>query len=631
MNVRRWTGPVRARAVACSAAALVAAACGADRSPVVVLVTLDTTRADALGVYGHPGARTPTLDAWARSGALVRWAVADVPLTLPSHATLMTAVPAAGHGVRTNVAFRLGDGAYTLAERFSDAGFRTEAVVSTLVLREETGIAQGFAVYDDDVGTPSVPVDPARYPPLDPGPPTARRAEEAVDHALALLRDAGGPTFLWLHLFDAHAVYDPPRPWEQVAPDLYHAEIAAMDAELRRLARRLDGGDLRDRVVLAVTADHGEGLEDHREEEHGLFVYDEAVLVPLLVSGPGVPRVLLDDQARTIDVAPTLLELAGLDGALGLGGSLLPALAGRGPVPDPVAYCESMRPRLSHGASALKGWRTRDAKFIWAPEPERYDLAADPGELRNVATAAGVPRDRDRLSDLMESVRDATEPCALPAGELDRETGERLASLGYVGGEPDVPGRLPLAAELSVAGYDPKWIVDVAMAGRDLEVGLRDAARRKLQRFLVTVPDAVARPELRPLWATAHQNLALVALGSGDAEDAAEEYAHALELDPGNAAAREGRVHALLEDGRFEQALGEAEAMLAGRGDDTRLRVYRALGLALTGRLARARSELESLRGAGNPPDVRQTATQCLARLDSGGRPHSLRALLAVR
>jgi arylsulfatase A-like enzyme len=630
LNVRRRTGPVRARAVACSAAALVAAACGADRSPVVVLVTLDTTRADALGVYGHPEARTPTLDAWARSGALVRWAVADVPLTLPSHATLMTAVPAAGHGVRTNVAFRLGDGAYTLAERFSDAGFRTEAVVSTLVLREETGIAQGFAVYDDALGTPSVPVDPARYPPLDPGPPTVRRAEEAVDHALALLGDPDGPTFLWLHLFDAHAVYDPPRPWELAAPDLYHAEIAAMDAELRRLARRLDGADLRDRAVLAVTADHGEGLEDHREEEHGLFVYDEAVLVPLLVSGPGVPRVLLDDQARTIDVAPTLLELAGLDGALGLGGSLLPALAGRGPVPDPVAYCESMRPRLSHGASALKGWRTRDAKFIWAPEPERYDLTADPGELRNVATAAGVPRDRDRLSDLMESVRDATEPCALPAGELDEDTEARLESLGYTGRRPDVPGRLPPAAELSVAGYDPKWIVDVAMAGRDLEVGLPEAARRKLLRFLATAPDPETRPDLRPLWSSAHADLALLALQEGDAAGAAREYRRALALDPENAAAREGRVRALLEGGSFREALEEADAMLALRPGETRLRVFRALALALTGRLAESRAAFVELDRESYPPDVRQTAAYCRARLDAGD-PSGLRSLLAIR
>ncbi|HMB69010.1 MAG TPA: sulfatase-like hydrolase/transferase, partial [bacterium] len=573
------------------------------------------------------------LDAWARSGSLVRWAIADVPLTLPSHATLMTSIPASGHGVRTNVAYGLGDGAETLAERFRGSGFRTAAVVSTRVLRAETGIGQGFDAYDDEIATPSDPVDAARYPPLDPGPPTARRADEAVGRALAQLDEGAAPRFLWLHLFDAHAVYDPPAPWERAAPDLYHAEIAFLDGELRRLARRLEEADLRDRVVLAVTADHGEGLEDHREAEHGLFVYDEAVRVPLLMCGAGVPRTLLDEQVRTVDLAPTLLDLAGVDAALGLGGSLLPALAGTGPVPSGTAYCESMRPKLSHGAAPLKAWRTRDTKFVWAPVPERYDLAADPGERVNLAAgdAAGSPdldAARDRLAALLEAARAAAEPAAVPLEGVDEDVEARLASLGYAGGGAGA-GRPSLAEELARDGYDPKWIVDVAMAGRDLDVGLWEDARRKLDRFAVTVPGPDALPELRPLWATAHENRGLLALHEGRPADAASEYRRALGLSAASAAAREGRVRALVEDGRYGQAVEEADAMLALHPEDVRLRVFRALALALSGRLDEARRAFVQLDAEGYPPEVRQTAVFCRDRLDAGDSGELL-ALLTV-
>jgi arylsulfatase A-like enzyme len=593
-------------------------------------VTLDTTRADALGAYGHPGSRTPTLDAWARSGALVRWAVADVPLTLPSHATLMTAVPAPGHGVRTNVAHRLGDRAETLAERFRDSGFETEAVVSTRVLRAETGIAQGFGAFDDAIDTPSEPVDASRYPPLDPGPPTARRADEAVDRAVALLDAGGGARFVWLHLFDAHSVYDPPAPWERAAPDLYHAEIAFLDRQLRRLARRLDAADLRDRAVLVVTADHGEGLEDHREEEHGLFVYDETVRVPLLLCGAGVPPGLLDEQVRTVDVAPTLLELAGLNGAIGIGGSLLPALHGAGPVPSRTAYCESMRPKLSHGASPLKAWRTRDAKFVWAPVPERYDLTADPGERDNLAAASGAlpAGDRDRIEALLESAR-AVEPSALAVTELDEDAEARLHSLGYAGGSGEGAVRATLAEEMATDGYDPKWIVDVAMAGRDLEVGRLEPARRKLERFLVTVPGPGSHPELHPLWATAHENRGLLALYEGRPAAAVEAYREALALGPESAAAREGLVRALLENGDPEEARHQAEAMLALHPEEVRLRVFRALALALSGKVADAQRAFRELDVEGLPLDVRRTAAFCRERLDAG-ETGELLALLSV-
>jgi tetratricopeptide (TPR) repeat protein len=278
----------------------------------------------------------------------------------------------------------------------------------------------------------------------------------------------------------------------------------------------------------------------------------------------------------------------------------------------------------------LKAWRTRDAKFIWAPEPERYDLLADPGERVNRAGATTIAADRDRLAALLESIREKAEPAALPGRELDEDTEARLESLGYAGRAPGPAGRLPLAAELAVDGHDPKWIVDVAMAGRDLEVGRREAARRKLLRFLATAPAPETRPDLRPLWSSAHADLALLALQDGDAAGAAREYHRALALDPENAAAREGRVRALLEAGSFREALDEADAMLALRPGETRLRVFRALALALTGRLADSRAAFVELDREGYPPDVRQTAAYCRERLEAGDSS-ALRSLLAIR
>lgn len=606
-------------------------ACESRRGgPVVVLVTLDTTRADVLGVYGDPDARTPTLDAWARSGAVVRWAIADVPLTLPSHATIMTSVPAVGHGVRTNVHFRLGDDARTLSEELRDAGFRTFAVVSTRVLGAATGIAQGFDQFDDAIETPAVPVDPARYAALDPGPPTSRRAQEAVDLALRIFHESHGPSFVWLHLFDAHTVYDPPHPWERLAPDLYRAEVAAMDAQLRRLDRGLDELDRRGPVALAVTADHGEGLDDHHEDEHGFFVYDEAVRVPLILRGQGVPTSrILDEQVRTIDVAPTLLELARVPASLGLGGSLVPALTGRGPVPSPTAYCESMTPKLSQGASSLKALRTRSSKFVWAPEPELYDLIADPGERRNVADATTLANERAQLAGVIRGIREASQLAALAPTRSDEDR-ERLRSLGYAGadGPAHPPTRAPLEEELAAEGLDPKWIVDVAMAGRDLDVGRQDRARRKLERFLTTAPAPAIRPDLRPIWSVAYQNLALLALQSGDANEAVDRYGDALRFAHDNVAAEEGRVKSLNLAGRPEQAVREADAFLAERGDEWTVRMHRALGLALEGRGHEARSELEALASRATQEDRRAMATFYVDRLGTAQEAEVLRAYL---
>ncbi|HET9888756.1 MAG TPA: sulfatase, partial [bacterium] len=298
------------------------AACGLgrERGRDVILITLDTVRADHLGCYGNPQARTFVLDRWARRGALVRDCVADVPLTLPSHATILTGRNALSHGVRDNGAARLGEGAVTLAETLVSRGFLTGAVISSPVLHSRFGLVQGFVFYEDSLTSPYVPQDEKRFP-AERGwlPKQDRRASEAVSKSLQWLEQASlhahrAPFFHWLHLYDAHFPYDPPLPWERTAPNLYDAEIAAMDRELIRLERWLHESDRIGEFVLAVVSDHGEGLGAHLEDEHGIFVYDEDIRVACILTAPTLPQGIVSAaQARTMDLAATIADLAGGD------------------------------------------------------------------------------------------------------------------------------------------------------------------------------------------------------------------------------------------------------------------------------------------------------------------------------
>lgn len=582
-----------------------------------IVVTLDTTRADAFGQYGNPDGRTPAFDAWARSGALVRWAIADAPLTLPSHTTLWTGVPAVGHGVRTNVNARVGPAAETLAEVLAARGYRTGAIVSTQVLRRETGIDQGFADFDDPESAPG----------------HARRADEAVDRALRWLREpAREPVFLWLHLFDAHSVWEAPAPWGHVLSDPYAAEIAFVDSQLARLRRECEGRDTGRGLTVLVVADHGEGLEDHREEEHGIFLYDEIVRVPLFVASPELPggRVL-SAQVRTMDVAPTVLDLLGLPPDLGLGGTLVPALTGLGPVPDPVAYSESMRPRVSHSGAPLKTLRTQDLKFVWSARPEWYDLTQDPAELVDRASASSAVEtdgQRERLERIVRSIREHSEWVAEPL-QPEQETLRTLRSLGYVGGGESTPARGTLADEMDVSGFDAKDFVDVAMGGRDLEMGRFAAAERKLRRFLGTTPPLATRPELRPLWAAAHQNLGSVAMRQARPDTAAVHFQSALRLDADNAVAQEGLIAALNCAGRPEAAVLEADALLRRGADLWRVRLHRALALALSGRSDEGGAALAEIEQRCPREDVREVAAFFRSRLGTDQEAETLRVYLA--
>jgi arylsulfatase A-like enzyme/cytochrome c-type biogenesis protein CcmH/NrfG len=561
----RSTRGLAHRLVACVALVGLAAACSprqeASGRGDILLLTLDTTRRDRIGAYGDPRARTPNLDRIARRGVLFEEAASACPLTLPSHATILTGLYPPSHGVRNNGIDRLPDEAVTLAEILRDEGYECAAVVASYVLHHRFGIDQGFPLYDDLIDAPAGRI--AGDPPSRPAGPVTDSALRTVDDL-----DSKRRAFLWVHYFDPHTPLEPPEPfrdWLEGRP--YEAEIANMDHEVGRLLEGLDArGRLEESWIVAV-GDHGEGLgEPHAEQGHGMFLYDETVLVPLAVSGPRSLRgAIVDAPVRTVDLFPTILALSGLPGGgEGPGTSLAETVIRLArPVPRP-GFAETMAPWDEFGWSPLYSVRNGRWKWIEAPAPELYDLNLDPGESVNRAdrepgVAAAL---REELRKVLRgaSRRPSSAPSPLGAEDLDR-----LARLGYLAsGERTLPPDRPLR--------DPKSTI-------------------------------LLRPRLDRAYALAR---------SGDVDAAAPLFEEILAEDPQNfLALRElGRVR--LEQGRPELAepLLERLARLDGGSLETRValarsRLEQALRLVDADRLDEARDEV-----APSEPDLRAACAE---------------------
>lgn len=400
----------------------------------VVLITMDTTRFDAMGYAGAQGNPTPSVDALAREGVMFDNAVASVPLTLPSHSTIFTGMLPPRHGVRDNGGFVLDPKHVTLAERLRDRGWKTGGFVGAYVLDAKWGIDQGFEHYHDQF-------DLTKYKRISLGD-VARPAGEVVDAAMPWLeQNAGNKFFAWLHFYDPHTPYDPPEPWKSRFPGRpYLGEVAYVDAQIARVTNWLRSRGLIDRTIVIVTADHGESLGEHGEGSHGLFIYDASMKVPLVIRAPyaAAKGRTVTQVVRSHDLAPTVLELLGLPGDTAMEGrSLAPFLAG-GRGPDLDAYSESLYARHHYGWSELTALRAGRFKYIQAPRPELYDLEQDPKELDNLFDARRSLADRLAAELLKASAEDVTAAGA-PQATVDPETRERLAALGYIGSFVSAP------------------------------------------------------------------------------------------------------------------------------------------------------------------------------------------------
>ncbi|MEW6364861.1 MAG: sulfatase-like hydrolase/transferase [Acidobacteriota bacterium] len=400
--------------------------------PNVLLITLDTTRADHLGAYGYRSVRTPSLDALAKHGVLFEQCVASSPLTLPSHSSIMTGLYPTCHGVRVNGNTALSAAHETLAEAFAAQGYDCGAFVGAFVLDGRWGLNQGFHHYDDQF-------DLKKYKKLDLGL-VQRPGDQVVSAALSWLDNHGDrPFFAWIHLYDPHTPYAPPEPYLSEYKrggivGLYDGEIAFMDEQIGRCMAWLDEHRVRERTVVAIIGDHGEGLGDHGELTHGYFIYDYAVHVPFLLVAPWVERTRVAAQVRTIDLYPTLLSAAKiLIPEEVQGESVWPLLDSRSAAAARHAYSESMTPKVQYGWAPLLAIRTPAHKYIDAPRPEFYDLRDDPHELADLgATSSPLVAEYGAL--LEKLIADSSSGAPAPvAADLDSETVARLAALGYIG------------------------------------------------------------------------------------------------------------------------------------------------------------------------------------------------------
>jgi arylsulfatase A-like enzyme/Flp pilus assembly protein TadD len=594
-------------ASACRRAATTATAPKAARH--LVLVTIDTLRADRLGCYGSRDVATPNLDRLAREGAMATEATVHVPLTRPSHASLLTGLLPAEHGLRDNVTPPLASTVPTLAETLREAGFRTGAFVSAVVLSAQSGLGRGFQTYDDRLEKGA---DDARF--LNS---IQRRGDVTTAAAIAWLEGKGDARlFAWLHLYDPHDPYEPPEPYAgRYADRPYDGEVAWSDELVGRLDEALGRLGLRDETLVVVTSDHGEGLGEHGESVHGFFAYQSTLRVPLLVRGPGVAAgVRIASTVGSVDVMPTVLDLLGVAaprGAGSAGRSLAAAFRGGAAPAEVPAYAESLLPLLHYGWSDLRVLRDGRWKYIQAPRPELYDLVHDPGERSNLADdqPARATALRSALAAHLAREKEAAPPdaTAIPPDLL-----EKLGALGYLGAAAPPPG--------ASTGADPKdKIVEFKLLNRLVREGLLRLREKDY------AGSAERLEELRRRGVDSFEvryYLARALTGLGRHREAAAHFAAAGERLPGYSAAHLGLADARIALGDLKGALAALQQGRQRSPRDPRLleregQVWRKLkrpaeaaaafeaAIALAPKDALLRVQLgESLRDAGRLDDA---------------------------
>jgi arylsulfatase A-like enzyme/Flp pilus assembly protein TadD len=507
----------------------------------VLLITLDTTRADRLGCYGYAGARTPNLDRLAAEGVRFENAYCPVPLTLPSHASIMTGLNPYHHGVHNNGTYVLTDDKVTLAERLKERRYVTGAITASFSVNSRFGLAQGFDVYDDNFQ----PI------PMSQSMSTLERRAAEVFTAFSswMTRKPAGKFFAWVHFYDPHMPYDPPGEYlKDFAGRPYDGEIAYMDQYVGEVIRLLREKGLLDNTLVVIAGDHGEAFGEKVERGHGIFIYEMTVRVPLIFYSSRLPRgVTVASRARLIDIVPTVLDILNLGPPAGVDGqSLVPLMEGKKEKERDV-YLESFYPKESWGWSELVGLISGKWKYIQAPKPELYDLSGDPMEkdnlfARNPAQASDL---KSRLESMLaESASGA--PSARRKLSLAEE--EKLRSLGYIQFSGSAAGG---------GSIDPKDRL------QDLEL-YQQARDALLSDKLAEAEQAYRELLLRfPRIPESYANLADVLMRQNNAADAIETMRKGVEAVPGAESLWVKLAQTYLLTGKLPEASQAAQQALA--------------------------------------------------------------------
>lgn len=529
------------------------------RNAPVILISIDTLRSDRLPAYGYKGVETPNLDMLRRESVLFRRAFSNSPMTLPSHASMLTGLLPAAHGLRNNVGYRL-DPARTpyLPCILRQNGYNTGAAVSTYVLRAESGLSSCFDLYDDTVG---VRGDGAFVEQQRPGDVTAAIAKPW------LTAQASKPFFFFFHIYEPHAPYSPVEPFRSRYKDAYSGEVAASDAIVGDFLGYLKSIGVYDRAVIIVTSDHGEGLGDHGESQHSILLYREAIQVPLLIRLPGGLRggTTIEETAQLTDLTPTILDLLGIESrSESDGASLFRPSNG-----DRKVFSETLYPRIHLAWNDLASLVDGRLHYIHGPKPELYDLEQDPGETRNLI--AERRRDAGRL-------REATAPMLVPMApisEVDPEVAKNLASLGYIGSSrADSTSVLPNPRD-EIAGLER------------LRQALELANSNRLDEAIRSMDDLLRQhPSMMEGW----NQLGGLHGRAGNHALSAQAYEHAASLapfPPSDTLIQAGFAH--LRAGNFAKA--EALATLGMRDVPDKAHSLRARVLLATGKLGESEFE----------------------------------------
>jgi arylsulfatase A-like enzyme/Tfp pilus assembly protein PilF len=605
---------------------------GQTSPPNVLLITMDTVRADHLGAYGNTAAATPALDRLAREGVRFADATTQAPLTGPAHAAILTGQYPARIGIRDNATSPIPAGTPTIAELFKARGYRTGGFVGAFILGPEYGFNRGFDTFDASFAhyTAGMKLQ------------SRRKGGEVTDSALKWLGASGPPFFAWVHLYDAHAPYDPPAPFRaRFRGSPYDGDIAYVDSCIARLVGALEAAGQLDRTLVVVIADHGEGLGDHGEAEHGLFLYDSVLHVPWImrlprngVSSTSNPSILtgasgfagsvIKRQVRTIDVMPTIAALAGLTTPKVDGENVAPLFGGGAPSDPPPSYAETYYPKWHYGWSEFKSVRVGDWKYIDAPKPELYDLRTDGSERRNLVDARG-PLASGLANEIAKTQAGFGAMATSDAPQPSAETLARLRSLGYVGiASPSSTGRGPdpkdmvpkLEAlrsgisraiealgrgEADLAIAELKKLIAGDERSYELHLFLGDAYVAKRQ-YDGALGEYAAAEVLNGHSSAPPVSEARVYLAKGDVARASERIETAARLEPGSSEVALVRGSIFEKQGHALEALGQYEAAVRTNGSDTQARASLG-GLAM--QLARydmARAQFETLLQMGYRP-----------------------------